>query len=418
MRILWFTNIPLLEEVRLDVYSKGSWLFALSAALAQREGIELGIVSIVPGGNYIKCQKQNIKHYIVPSRARKGFNDFTKEIILHYSDVIDDFKADLVHIHGTEKSYGLLSAYGYIRCPVVITIQGLIHVYLRHYYGGVSFSDTVKMGTLGDWLPYYRLASTRMRWQYHLRREIEIIKKNRFFICKTLWDKAHLLAVNPDAKYFHCDELLRPEFYRQSWDISRIRRHSIFVPTASYPLKGFHWVLRAAGILKRQFPDLLIRVADSPLTRHGKYNSWLNNGYAGYLKKLIRKFGLEKNTVNLGILTAQEMAGELLNANVFIAASLVENWCTALQEAMLVGTPSVVSCAGGMPSLARDGKDALFFPAGDEAVLAEQVRNIFNDDALARDLSEAARKAGAVRNAKEAVVNRTLEIYEDICNRG
>jgi glycosyltransferase involved in cell wall biosynthesis len=108
------------------------------------------------------------------------------------------------------------------------------------------------------------------------------------------------------------------------------------------------------------------------------------------------------------------MVGELLKSHAFILPSLIENSPNSLAEAMLVGTPSVASFVGGVPSMAKDNESALFFPSGDEAVLAEQIRRIFLDDDLARRLSVRAREVARVRHSKNKIVGDMLEIYESV----
>ena len=81
---------------------------------------------------------------------------------------------------------------------------------------------------------------------------------------------------------------------------------------------------------------------------------------------------------------------------------------------MLVGTPSVVSGTGGVPSMARDGIEALFHPPGDAAALAEQIRRVFEDDALAVALSAGARRRALVRHAPEKILDNLLAVYEKV----
>ena len=61
--------------------------------------------------------------------------------------------------------------------------------------------------------------------------------------------------------------------------------------------------------------------------------------------------------------------------------------------------------------LIEDRRTALGFPPGDEAVLAEAVRMIFTDNALACNLSQAAREAAHKRHSEALITRRMLEIY-------
>jgi glycosyltransferase involved in cell wall biosynthesis len=222
--------------------------------------------------------------------------------------------------------------------------------------------------------------------------------------------------MNPTARYYHCDELLRPPFYQTTWKISKITRHTIYASSALYPLKGFHVLLKAVMLLRREFPDITVR---TPMGRffhstRGAENIWKrlrSCGYANYLTNLIRQEGLEKHISSLGVLDAARVANELGKSHVFVLPSFIENSPNSLAEAMSIGTPSIASLVGGVPSMVNDGESALCFPSGDASVLALQIRQIFLDDELAVHLSTQARKVSLARHDKDKISSTMLDIY-------
>jgi glycosyltransferase involved in cell wall biosynthesis len=121
--------------------------------------------------------------------------------------------------------------------------------------------------------------------------------------------------------------------------------------------------------------------------------------------------------VALPDLDAKSMAEELSRAHVFVLPSFIENSPNSLAEAMLVGTPSVVSFVGGVPSMVTDEVEALTFPAGDEAVLAEQIRRVFPDEALADELSLRARATAHRRHLPAKIAREMLEIYRSVISQ-
>lgn len=265
------------------------------------------------------------------------------------------------------------------------------------------------------------LIEQKFKWLRRAKWEREIFAANSAFIGRTVWDRAHTRRLNPKAQYYHCDELIRKPFYDAQWDISKINRHSIFASGASYPIKGFHVLVKAVALLRREFPDVTVR---TPLARiyptlSGLKRFWKNCrsvGYARYLTDLVRAKGLEKQVIPLPDLDAGGMAEEFLKSHVFVLPSLIENSPNSLAEAMLVGTPSVASFVGGVPSMAKDSESALFFPSGDETVLAEQIRRIFLDDDLARSLSVGAREVARVRHSSKKIVDDMLNIYKSVAS--
>ena len=149
----------------------------------------------------------------------------------------------------------------------------------------------------------------------------------------------------------------------------------------------------------------------------GWYTKARRTGYANYLDRLIRANNLSGHIKPLGPLSAAQMADEYMRAHVFAMPSLIENSPNSLAEAMMIGTPSVVSFVGGVPSLMKDEVEALAFPQGDEAVLAEQIRRIFCDDKLASDLSMNAHNRALRRYSPREITNQMIRIYQDVTRK-
>ncbi len=99
---------------------------------------------------------------------------------------------------------------------------------------------------------------------------------------------------------------------------------------------------------------------------------------------MIQCLKLTDNVTFLGNLSGEEMAREMAQAEIFAFATFADNSPSTIVEAMLVGTPMVVSLVGGIPSMVTDEETALCFPAGDEIVMAECIRRLFQDPKLAR----------------------------------
>jgi glycosyltransferase involved in cell wall biosynthesis len=422
MRVLWFiigySYMPeYVRHIGQEPSVKGGWMFSLLDALRRTDdALQFGVA--FPGGS--KSLRHEVIHgahyYDIPLQyPGESESCPSPETIKICRNIVDDFRPDVVHIHGTEHYFGLLFAHGHFRTPAVISIQGLIHVSERYYFGGLSLSELIRAHTVSDMVFRCGLIHEKLRWKKRARIEREIIAGNRHFIGRTLWDRAHVRDVNPSATYSHCDELLRPPFYSARWRYETCRKFTIFTPTGVYPLKGLHWLLKAAAILKREFPTLKVRIADG-LFAHGLAGKTLfqkmkMRGYSYYLARLVDDLELHDTIELTGQLSAEQMAAELEMAHVFVTPSMVENSCNALSEALLIGTPCVVSLAGGMTSMIEDRRTALGFPPGDEAVLAEAVRMIFTDNALAGNLSQAAREAAHRRHSEVLITRRMLEIY-------
>ncbi|MBN1127101.1 MAG: glycosyltransferase family 4 protein [Sedimentisphaerales bacterium] len=426
MRILWLVNDPLPDLAAIlgiTATTGGGWLTALSQGLSSEESIELGIASRVPYGKPLDISLKGIRYFTVPA-PRKGFGLLypTNDMLFRYQEIVDQFSPDVIHVHGTEWYGGLVTVGNRMGYPTIVSLQGLIDHHRRHFLGQLGFFDILRSRTLKEWLMFGGLWRQRWQWSRRAIVEREIIRGHQIFDGRTLWDRAQLRRLNPDALYFQCQRVVRQEFFKREWFLSTVNRHTIFTSSASYPLKGFHVLVRAVAILRREFPDVRVRVPLAsfkvPTDKNDLFAQMRGDGYSNYLAGLIDKLDVGNHIVPLGQLSGEEMANEMEHAHVFALSSFVENSPNAMAEALTVGVPSVVSLAGGIPSLIDDGRDALGFPPGDEAVLAEQIRHIFHDDSLAIQLSRAGRETARLRHSPEAIVQRMVEIYRAVAHKG
>jgi len=421
MRVLWFTHMVLPDlsaALNRPVSPRGGWMPALADALVNQENLELAIATPLDISSPKELDIKGIRYYAIPCRKKSlQRSELNPALIDAYKKVVDKFQPDVIHIHGTEYFEGLLTARQYITCPTVISIQGIIDVCRHHYFGGISLRSVFTMRTLRDWIRCDGLIEQKIKWGYRAIREREIFAGNHAFIGRTRWDKAHVKRLSPKARYYHCDEMLRTPFYHKTWNIDDVNRYSIFASSAGYPIKGFHILIKAVALLRNEFPDIAVK---TPLASFCNQSKGLKSiphrlkstGYTSYLTGLIAKYSLESNFIPLSAIDGDQMAAEFAQSHVFVLPSLIENSPNSLAEAMLIGTPSVVSYTGGTASMAKDGNSALFFPPGDEAVLAEQLRKIFTDDELAITLSASARQTAIRRHDKKKIVNDTIEIYQ------
>ncbi|MEI7838059.1 MAG: glycosyltransferase family 4 protein, partial [Planctomycetota bacterium] len=128
----------------------------------------------------------------------------------------------------------------------------------------------------------------------------------------------------------------------------------------------------------------------------------------------IAAMGLADHVELLGALHQKELIQQLQMAHCFVLASYLENSPNSLCEAMRVGMPCVASYVGGIPSLIDVGKTALSFPAGDSALLAMNLRRIFEDDPLALRLGSAAMQEATRRHDPDRVVDELLASYRGV----
>jgi glycosyltransferase involved in cell wall biosynthesis len=101
-----------------------------------------------------------------------------------------------------------------------------------------------------------------------------------------------------------------------------------------------------------------------------------------------------------------------------VLPSLYEGFPLAIQEAMAAGRAVIASAVGGVPEAVRDGVTGLLVPPSDPAALADAIRRLLADPALAQRMGAAGRVRAEQEFSYEAMVQCTTRIYDDVLEPG
>lgn len=381
MKVLWITNIIFPEALGklsgcTEFKSSGGWMLGLADAIVSTGKVELIVAAVSPlVKNLTKLTGKNITYYVLP--LGKG-NTKENQVYRHlWKQIYSEVEPEIVHLHGTECSHGLAYMNEIGVDNVVVSIQGLLSSCAEHYSAGLSKFDVYMNLTPRDLIKGSIITDQR-RFKQRSKYESKILKVAKYFIGRTSWDKAKTITINPFAQYFYCNEILRNEFYCDDlWKYENCSLYSIFISQAGYPLKGFHQVLKAMPIILSKYPYATIRVAGPDITKCESFNDLIHfTGYGRYLKRLIKKLGLDQKVTFLGPLSAMEMKQEYLNCNVFVCPSSIENSPNSLGEAQILGVPCVASCVGGVPDMMAGNEENLY-RFDDIEMLAHKICDVF-----------------------------------------
>ena len=377
-------------------------------------GIELGIAS-ASDVHYEVFEEDRTKFYNIHTPAKNGslasiyrrwfpIVEPANELKACLT-IIEQFKPDVIHVHGSEGYFGTLAKKTSI--PMVISIQGILTICELFYYGGLSIMERIEdISSVG----FLRGIGTFHQHRYTKKmalREIQILKICRHFIGRTEFDKNFIGLINPNSVYYHCDEILRSPFYYGKWTPRETDKLIIYCTTGSVPYKGLDCLLDACHILKSNgITEIELRVA-GPIQNSPTWH---------ILQGKVRNLHLADDVTWLGICSAEIIVSELEKASLFVLPSYIENSPNSLAEAMLVGTPCVASSVGGVPSLVTHNKDGLLFPRGDAYSLAGMIAKLQREPGLARSISENARKIAHVRHDPQKIAGTMINIYNAIKN--
>lgn len=109
------------------------------------------------------------------------------------------------------------------------------------------------------------------------------------------------------------------------------------------------------------------------------------------MRALLRDAGAREADFR-GPLPRSDVRAMVSRASALIAPSRWDNMPYAVMEAMARGTPVIVSSAGGMPELVRDGMDGLVVRAEDPAAWRSAITSVLDDHDLRRTFSANARE--------------------------
>ncbi len=418
MKILWTTNlIPanLVAEIGVKADVLGGWVEAMAKQFTTFNDVELGIVCKCENGESFEVMVDGVKYYSL------AYTPSTDCITLEtrIEKIIADFKPDLIHIEGTEflHAKAAINVGNKLNIPTVASMQGILNGQYNYQCGQLQVDDMILSGNITEFCAGMLLHLRKTRWyKKRLAHEKDVICNAKYILGRTTWDRAHTYSLNPEAKYFSCNRVLRKPFYDFKWDINKIERHSIYVGNSYYALKGFHFVVQALPQLIKEFPDIKVYVAGHKPFSDDDKRSFIKKGYGAYLQKLIEELNVGEHIVFTGPLGDVEVAERLAKTHTYVLCSAVENSPNTLGEAMLIGTPCVASYVGGVPDMAEDGKQALFYRNDDPSLLAWNIKRIFDNDELAEKLSSGGRERASVTHSPEKNAEQLFNVYKEILN--
>lgn len=419
MKILWITNIlfpDICEKLGIKAPVTGGWMkSSASAILKLNDNIELAVATLY--GKTFRVEKINgVTYYCLPFDIY-SLKRYETTIEKFWKLVAYDFKPDIVHIHGTEYPHGLAYIKAMGAKNVVISIQGLVSKYARYSLGHIPERTLKKHRTLYDFLKGHILRIPIVMTKAG-KTENEYIRLSYHIIGRTDWDRAHIWAVNPKARYYFCNETLREPFYTTEWNLAKCKRHSIFLSQAHKPIKGIHKVIEALPYVIRQYPDVKVYVAGDNFTQKSSLKEKLSYGtYANYINYLLEKLGVKNRFVFTGFLDERQMAEMYSHSHVFVCPSSIENSPNSLGEAQLVGTPVVASYVGGIPNMIEDGVSGLLYRFEEHEMMAKCICRIFEDNDFAKYLSNNEKVVAQNRHDSKKNAQITLNIYNEIINK-
>jgi glycosyltransferase involved in cell wall biosynthesis len=181
----------------------------------------------------------------------------------------------------------------------------------------------------------------------------------------------------------------------------------VFACGRLHPGKRHDLLIRAVSLLRKEGIDARLVVAGEDAdSGTGQFRRDLEN--------LADELGVSDVVSLPGAMSEAEIRRELESAHVFALSSDTEALGVVLVEAMAMRVPVITTAVGGTTELVRDGQNGLAVPPGDAAAIANAVRRIATDPALAGRFSAAGRttvEAGYGSDRSAETIVRALKAH-------
>ncbi len=211
----------------------------------------------------------------------------------------------------------------------------------------------------------------------YVRKEIERLTSARIF---DIWNAL-------DRRYF---ELPRQE-----------KKGNILFLGWLNPRKNPAVLIDVADRLRDEFPDARFLLAGEAA----------DQDYAETLRRKIADLGLAGQVSLPGRLSQTEVIEQICCASMLVLPSLQENAPMVIAEAMAARLPVLASNLCGIPDMIDDGVSGYLIEPHDIEGIAGRVAGLLRDDALRRQIGEAAHVEAVKRYHPESVAEATVAVY-------
>ena len=114
----------------------------------------------------------------------------------------------------------------------------------------------------------------------------------------------------------------------------------------------------------------------------------------------------------LGVMDEESLVKLLLESDIYVHPSYIENSPNSVCEAQILGVPVIAADTGGIPSILEDRRTGILVPPGDAEATAEAIAALAEDRTKAAETAEAAASAAASRHDREKIVSSLLSVYQ------
>ena len=213
------------------------------------------------------------------------------------------------------------------------------------------------------------------RWYSFHHMQVKVSRQLKHIISPSMSARNHIaeefnlpaeritpIRLGVDKTYFHPNP-----------DMPRKARQIVTTVSADSPLKGLKFLIEAVHQLTPDFPDLELVIVGKSLSEESE--------------KLLSDYNLTDRTKFRSELSREEIADAFRTATLLVSPSLYEGFGLPPAEAMMCGTPVIVTDGGALPEVAGDA--GLVVPKGNPDALAAAIADLLTDTGKRQSVAEA-----------------------------
>ncbi len=342
-----------------------------------------------------KEEKGDLRIYYVGDRPLKCTKRFYEESVRLFEKLNNEEKFDIVHSQST-------SGYGFAKScskeiPFIATLQGTA---LNEFKSALN-ARSIKSLVMALYILYNDVI-------FGEDDKVVCERADRIIaVSKELKEDIKKQYKVPEEKFVLIQNGIDTDICQPGLDVTSLKD--------KYGLGNKRIILTIGVMTGQKGHDLLLQVLPGLLKEKNNVKLLLV-GFGPHLEKLkslAEKLHAADDVVFTGKIPHDELQFYYNLADIFVfPTQRVEAGPLVVPEAMACGRPVIASRIGGIPTVIEDHKDGILIEPGNLKELKERILEVLNDEELAKNLGNNARKKVLERYSVNRMVEDTIAVYE------
>lgn len=320
--------------------------------------------------------------------SKRGLSGLLEEASSVFKKFIDKAKPDCIHVHNMH----YFSKVHALAIQEISKTKGVPLILTAHnVWDDNLFLDLTK----------------NIRWS-HIIAVSHFIKRE---IIGIGYDHRKITVIHHGIDQEVYSPKVNPQPVFKKYPILRNKR-VIFHPARMGLAKGCDVSIKALRIIKERFPDAVLVLAGTK-----NIIDWVQSQQKdiAYMVSLVKFLGL-RDSVLIDAFPLEDMPALYAASMVCVYPSTAsEPFGLTMLEALASARPMVVTEAGGMPEIIKDGIDGFIVPVKNFEALASRVIQLLANKELRERLGYTGRQIVEQQYTKQIIAENTLRLYRNFC---